>query len=136
MIRRQITRWLFVGLVTNCLLYLAYLALTRSLLEPKTAMTVVYVAGVIVGFVGHRSWSFEHSGRVDSALLRYLGSYGIGYLINLAGLGFGISMLGLRHELVQATMVVTVAVVMFLLQKYFVFREPRSATGASAGKGP
>jgi putative flippase GtrA len=135
MIKRQIGRWLVVGLVTNAVLYLAYLALTLRLLQPKSAMTVVYVVGVFIGFVGHRSWSFEHSGRADAALLRYVGAYAIGYLVNLAGLEFGVSVLGLPHQLVQGAMILIVAVIMFVMQKYFVFSEPGSPGSVSPEKG-
>jgi len=131
-IRRQFSRWLIVGLVSNGLMYLAYLALTRTLLDPMTAMTVVYCGGVLLGFIGHRKWSFEHSGRVDVALLRYLGVYAIGYVINLGGLAIGLSALDMRHEFVQATMVLIVAVFMFLMQRYFVFPRPASAQWKSS----
>ena len=99
-------------------------------------MTVVYIAGVILGFVGHKWWSFEHTGRVDTALLRYLGAYAIGYFINFAGLEFGISVLHVPHQIVQAFMIVVVAIAMFLLQKYVVFDERRSTGRVTDGKAP
>lgn len=122
---RQVARWFVVGAAVNAILYIAYLGLTRSLLEPKPAMTIVYLTGVVIGFVGHRKWSFQHAGRWDGAFARYLVVYSVGYLINLLGLDFGIKALGLPHELVQATMVVVVAITMFVLQRYFVFAVPR-----------
>ena len=132
MIRRQFARWVIVGVVTNAVLYLAYLALTRSVLAPKVAMTVVYVAGMLLGFVGNRLWSFEHSGRIDTALLRYVAAYALGYVINFAGLEIGVDMLGFAHELVQGAMVVVVATVMFLMQKLYVFAEPRNIAETSS----
>lgn len=124
--KRQLVRWLIVGTVVNAALYLVYLGLTASVLGPRTAMTVVYVAGVLLGFIGHRSWSFEHRGRPEPALMRYLGAYLLGYFLNLAGLQFGIEILGWPHQLVQGVMVVVVAISMFAMQKYFVFA-PRYA---------
>lgn len=132
MIRRQFARWVIVGVVTNTVLYLAYLALTRSLLAPKVAMTVVYVAGLLLGFLGNRSWSFEHAGRIDTALLRYVAVYALGYVINFAGLEIGVDMLGFPHELVQGAMIIVVATVMFLMQKLFVFSEPRETAEPSS----
>ena len=123
MIGGQVSRWLTVGLITNGILYAAYLALTRNLLAPSAAMTVVYVAGVLLGFVGHRTWSFRHDGRVDSALLRYVAAYAAGYLINLGGLQLGVDVLGWPHEIVQGVMILVVAAIMFLMQKYLVFAE-------------
>lgn len=132
MIRRQFARWVIVGVVTNTVLYLAYLALTRSLFAPQAAMTVVYVAGMLLGFVGNRLWSFEHAGRIDTALLRYVAVYALGYVINFAGLEIGVDMLGFPHEFVQGAMVIVVATVMFLMQKLFVFADPRKIAETSS----
>lgn len=117
----ELTRWMIVGTVVNALLYGVYLGLTAWMLGPRAAMTVVYVAGVLLGFVGHRRWSFGHRGRLEPALVRYLGAYLLGYLLNLAGLQFGIEYLQWPHQLVQGVMVVVVALSMFVMQKYFVF---------------
>jgi len=132
---RQLTRWLVVGAVVNAALYLVYLGLTRSLLAPRTAMTVVYVTGVLLGFIGHRRWSFEHRGRIEPALIRYVGAYLLGYLFNLAGLEFGIQVLGLPHEVVQGTMTILVAISMFVMQRQFVFANRQGHSG-SVGENP
>ena len=122
--RQQFTRWVIVGIATNAALYLAYLALTRSLMAPKAAMTVVYVIGVMAGFVANRGWSFRHTGPADRALLRYVTAYLLGYGVNFAGLHVGTVVLGAPHEAVQAVMIVAVAAMTFLLQKYYVFVAP------------
>jgi putative flippase GtrA len=120
-IRRQFTRWFVVGVTTNAALYLAYIALTRSLLTPKVAMTVVYVTGVVVGFIANRRWSFGHTGPAHSAFFRYVAAYVLGYVVNYVGLHVGIAVLGVPHEIVQAVMIVVVAAMTFVMQKYYVF---------------
>lgn len=131
MIRRQVMRWVTVGVFTNASLYLCYLALAQSLLAPTAAMTVVYVAGVLIGFIGHRVWSFEHKGRVDAALVRYVAVYALGYVVNYVGLEFGLAILHWRHEVVQGAMIAILAVILFVLQRYFVFPDRRDDVGAS-----
>ena len=133
---RQFTRWAIVGLVTNAILYLVYLALTRSLMKPQVAMSVVYLIGVALGFAGNRSWTFEHSGRADAALARYVMAYAIGYLVNLAGLQLGVTVCHLRHEIVQGAMIFVVAALTFLLQKYFVFADSSDSSRTGAGREP
>jgi putative flippase GtrA len=123
-IRRQFTRWFIVGVTTNAALYLVYIALTRSLFTPKVAMSVVYVTGVVIGFVANRSWSFGHTGPANKSFARYIVAYAIGYVVNYAGLHVGTVVLGLPHEAVQAVMIFVVAAVTFLLQKYYVFAAP------------
>ena len=134
MIQRQFTRYVLVGLTTNTALYVAYLLLTRSLLPPKAAMTVLYVAGVALGFLGNRYWSFRHSSPARGSFMRYLAAYAIGYVVNLAGLHVGVDRLQLPHELVQGLMVFVVATLMFVLQRHFVFDEWRRV--GTAGRSP
>jgi putative flippase GtrA len=123
-IRQQFTRWFVLGVTTNVVLYGAYLALTGSLLTPKVAMTVVYVTGVVIGFIANRSWSFGHTGPARSAFLRYVVVYMLGYLVNWLGLHVGIAVLGVPHEVVQAVMIFVVAATTFVMQKYYVFAAP------------
>lgn len=133
MIQRQFVRWFLVGVFTNVALYVAYLGLTRSLLAPKSAMTVVYAAGVGIGFLGNRHWSFEHSGPAVHSLGRYLAAYGLGYAVNFVGLHAGVEIFGLPHEAVQAAMIVVVGTMMFAMQKYFVFAPAGKAARPAAG---
>jgi len=125
-IRRQFVRFATVGVVSNALLYAAYLLLTMFLgLEHKLAMTLVYVTGVIVSFVINRSWSFGHVGMAHKAFLRYVMANVIGYLLNLALLVVAVDRLNLPHEGVQAVAIVLVAVCTFLLYRYWVFEADR-----------
>ena len=133
MIRRQFARWAVVGLLTNGVLYVVYLALTRSLMKPPAAMSVVYLIGVILSFIGNRNWAFKHSGRADAALARYVAAYAVGYLVNLAGLQFGVAVCRLPHEIVQGVMIFIVAALTFLMQKFYVFADSSSSAGVQAG---
>lgn len=120
--RRQFVRFATVGVVSNALLYVAYLLLTVLLgLEHKLAMTLVYVSGVVLSFVVNRSWSFGHVGMAHKAFLRYVVVNVIGYLLNLALLLVAVDRLNLPHEGVQAVAIVLVAVCTFLLYRYWVF---------------
>lgn len=118
---QQFARFAVVGLTTNLILYGAYLALTYSTYSPKTAMTMVYVAGVLLGFLGNRYWAFRSASHSNFSIIRYFAAYAFGYIVNLAGLHLGASVLNIPHEWVQGFMVIIVAVIMFILQKYFVF---------------
>jgi len=133
LIRRQFARWAVVGLLTNGVLYVVYLALTRSLMKPPAAMSVVYLIGVILSFIGNRNWAFKHSGRADAALARYVAAYAVGYLVNLAGLQFGVAVCRLPHEIVQGVMIFIVAALTFLMQKFYVFTDSASSAGVQAG---
>lgn len=121
-LRHQFVRFAAVGIISNVLLYLAYLLLTFTFgLEHKVAMTLVYVSGVLLTFLVNRSWSFNHRGFAHTAFGRYVLVYVIGYFLNLALLWLAVDRLNLPHEGVQAAAVVLVAVCMFLLHKYWAF---------------
>lgn len=118
----QFVRYALVGLASNLLLYLAYLALTTAGIEPKLSMSLLYLVGVAQTFVFNKRWSFRHSGMHGIAFIRYCSAYGLGYVINLLVLVVLVDRMGYPHEIVQGGMVLLLAVMLFLLQKFWVFR--------------
>jgi putative flippase GtrA len=128
MIREQIVRYAIIGLLLNAALYGAYLWLTHELMGSREAMTLTYGSGVLVGFVLNRKITFRHDGGNAGALLRYFASYLIGYAINFAALWLLVGHLGIRHQIVQGGMTVTLPIMLFTLQRYWVF-PARSSQG-------
>jgi len=101
---------------------LAYPALTLTGMGHKTAMTLLYVVGVLLTFLFNRKWSFRHADAASPAMLRYFAVYGFGYVLNLFVLLVLVDHLRLPHEIVQGVMIFALAVMLFLLQRYWVFR--------------
>jgi putative flippase GtrA len=118
----QFVRFGLVGLVSNGLLYAAYLLFTNAGMGPKLAMSLLYALGVIQTFFFNKRWSFRHGGTHGPAFVRYCISYGFGYVINLVALWLLVDRLDYPHQIVQGTMVMALAVLLFLLQKFWVFR--------------
>jgi putative flippase GtrA len=85
-------------------------------------MTVTYCSGVVIGFLLNRRFTFGFEGERAEAFLRYVGAYVLGYVVNLAALWLLADRCRIPHEIVQGWMILGVAVLMFLLQKYWVFR--------------
>lgn len=125
--RIQSLRFIIVGLASNLILYLLYLVLTAVGLGHKTAMTMLYLTGTLQTFIFNRRWTFGHRGLFHQAFLKYLAAYGLGYGINLLVLLLLVDRLGLPHELVQGVMILVLAVLLFLLQKFWVFHVPQPA---------
>lgn len=119
---RQALRYFVVGICANLGLYGLYLLITFSGAGHKITMTVLYWLGVLLTFIFNRNWTFSHQGRIPRAFIAYAGIYAFGYLINFAGLYFLVDRLGYRHEWVQGGLVFLVAAVLFMLQKFFVFK--------------
>jgi putative flippase GtrA len=121
-VRVEFVRYVLVGIISNVLLYGAYIALTFAGTEPKLAMTILYAAGVAQTFAFNRRWSFRHGGSSRPALARYCAAYALGYAINYLALAHLVDRLGYAHQLVQGVMVVLLALGLFALQKFWVFR--------------
>ncbi len=130
----QLLRYATVGLLSNGVLYLSYLALTAMGLEPKLAMTALYALGVAQTFIFNKRWSFRHAGMHGWTFIRYVVIYGIGYLINLLALFLLVDHLGYPHQIVQAALVVMIAIVLFVLQKFWVFRLEKTALPSQSVK--
>lgn len=134
---RQFVKYALVGLASNGLLYLAYLLLTGLGLGHKTAMTLLYALGVLQTFVFNRGWTFGHRGRASHAFVRYVAAYACGYALNLGALLLLVDRLGFAHEAVQGLMILALAVMLFLLQRFWVFRErPQGERPAAGQAGP
>ena len=118
----QIKRYTIIGLALNVSIYLLYLLLTHFGLGPKTAMSALYVSGVIASFHFNRTWTFAHKGHVTKALIGYFSIYAIGYLLNLFALHLLVDKFGYAHQWVQGTMIFLLAILLFSLQKFLVFR--------------
>lgn len=122
----QIVRYGVVGLVSNALLYLLYLALTGVGLGHKSAMTLLFALGIIQTYLFNKRWTFGHRGFHQASFLRYVIVYSFAYFINLTALLVLVDNLGYSHEVVQAAMIVSISLIIFLLQKFWVFRSQHS----------
>jgi putative flippase GtrA len=120
MILQQFVRYGTIGLAINVAGYAAYLVLTHTVLSSRSAMTLTYCSGVLIGFALNRRVTFRHDGR-GAALVRYVSAYAIGYVINFVGLWLLVDCYGAPHEIVQGGIMAGLVTVLFLLQRYWVF---------------
>jgi putative flippase GtrA len=95
--------------------------LTYFGIEPKTAMSMVYLLGAALGFFGNKQWTFAHRGDAKRAMLLYVAAHSAGYMLNIMLLYTFVDRLGYPHQWVQAAAIGIVAVFLFVVFKYFVF---------------
>lgn len=117
----QALRFAVVGVASNAVGFGWYLLLTWLGMGPKTAMSLLFLIGTLQTFIFNKRWSFRYGGADRMVLVRYMAAYGFGYLLNLAMLVVLVDYAKLPHVPVQAAMICTVAGIMFLLQKFWVF---------------
>jgi len=125
----QLFRYGLVGVATNLSLYFFYLLITYFGIEPKKAMTIAYIVGAFIGFVGHRKWTFAHKGALLGSGARYFIAHLFGYLINFLILLSFVDKLGYPHQWVQAAAIIVVAGFLFVAFRYFVFPKTESNNG-------
>lgn len=117
----QLIRFAFVGIVSNLAGYLLYLLLTYFGATPKLTMTLLYVVGATIGYIGNRNLTFAHKGSLFGSGVRYLLAHCVGYGINLVILIIFVDKLGYPHQWVQAVAIFVVAGCLFIAFKFFVF---------------
>lgn len=117
----QLIRYASVGLVSNAVGYMLYLWLTYAGMGHKGTMSLLFGVGMAQTFYFNRVWTFGHDGKPESALVRYVTIYGLGYLFNLVILMMLVDHWGWPHQWVQAGAVFAIAAFLFLAQKLWVF---------------
>ena len=121
---RTFIRFGIVGVASNGMLYVMYLALVGlGDLQPVVAATAAWVVGVASTFIVNRSWTFGHDGPPRSAFIRYGVLYASAYLLNMALLLLLVEQAGWPHQLVQGVLVLLFGLCLFLGQRFWVFRE-------------
>ena len=129
----EILRFGVVGLASNVLLYLLYLAVTAVGLEPKVAVTLIYLVGVLQTFILNKRWTFQHEGHARRTAARYWMAYTLSYAANLILLFIFVDIAGFDHRVVQGVLIAVIGLALFGLQKYWVFETLpiRSASGSA-----
>ena len=132
---KQFFRYAIVGIISNVILYLAYLFLTGLGLGHKTAMTLLYMVGILQIFLLNRQWTFGHQREIHSAFIRSVVIYFFGYLVNFSGLFIFVDVLGFAHQLIQGVMIIIVALLLFVLQRLCVFDKHHERPGKLPKQG-
>jgi len=119
---KQFAMYAIIGLTTNGLSFLVFAVLTWLGLTSECAISIIYPVQITLTFILNKSWTFSHAGRISASAVRYLIAYAGCYVLNVAGLKFFSGYLGYSHLVVQAMAILVIALLLFLTQKYWVFR--------------
>jgi putative flippase GtrA len=124
---KQIIRYGVVGILNNLLGYCIYLLLTFFWLEPIAAISLLYPVGAFIAYFGHSKYAFSYKGKEIYALMRYIIAHLVGYGVNFLMLYIIWGKFKFPHQAVQVAAIITVAGVLFLLFRYFVFPHSKTA---------
>ncbi|WP_447891292.1 GtrA family protein [Pseudomonas hormoni] len=118
----QLIKYGLIGISTNTIGYLLYLVATYIGITPILSMTLLYILGATIGFIGNRRLTFAYTGNILGSGIRYTLVHLAGYTLNLGILVIFVDLLGYPHQIIQAIAIFTVAVFLFIMFKAFVFR--------------
>ena len=117
----QFVKYLAVGIISNILAYIIYLAITLSGCNPIVSMTAVYTIAGGISFVANKTWTFKSDTCNGSAITKYIGTQLLGYGSNLLLLTILHYTLKIPHYLAQLLGISLVAIELFFLNRYYVF---------------
>ncbi len=117
----RLARYALVGVTTNLVGYLVYLAVTALGAGPKIAMTMLFVLGTALSYYGNRTYTFRQNGPVGREALKFGAVYASGWLLNYAILVLFVDRLGYPHQLIQLGAIFFVAAYLFACFRTFVF---------------
>ena len=118
----QIFKYGLVGIVLNTLGFILYLILTSLGLQPKFVVAFMYPLIVLLGFKGHKRFTFSSSEEMQGSLSKFFMAHLFGYFLNLAILFIFVDILSYRHQLVQLMAIFFVSAYLFIIFKFFIFR--------------
>jgi putative flippase GtrA len=115
-------RFLLAGIANTAVGLLVVIACAQGLgWSPYAANAAGYVAGLTIGFLLNRGWTFADRRKVMATAPRYALAFAISYAANLAALATGLHVMALPAALAQALALSTYSLLFFLLCRYFVF---------------
>lgn len=117
----QAGKFLFAGLVTNGSVYAVYLLLTATGMGHKTAMSLLFVAGMMLSYNMNKRWTFAHPDARDATLWRFVAAYLVAYMLNFVSMWVAVDRMGIPHYWVQAVNIVVISALLFAAQKYWIF---------------
>jgi putative flippase GtrA len=119
-------RFLLVGVLNTAFSYLLYASLILIGLKYLLAFSISYVAGVLFNFQTIGRLVFKNKN--NKLLFRFVGVYVVIYLLNAEGLRIADALnINIEYKtkmlIASAILVVPMAMVSFVLNRLFVFRE-------------
>lgn len=123
-------KFLVVG-VLNTLIGLLAIYFCKWLLGFSDVLANIsgYLIGLAVSFILNRGWTFEHSGAVLPALLRFIAIFVLAYLFNLATVLTAMNVFNVNAYMAHAIGIAPYTVIFYFGSRYFAFRHAGGGRG-------
>lgn len=124
-LRAPAARFLLTGIMMNATLFVVLWALLHLGVPYKLAITAVFVAGMVWGYLQNRIWSWRSTVPVTRSAVRYLGVYGSIYLLHFGAVSLLVDVAGWRPLLAAMMSVAALVAPLFYVLDRLVFRGGR-----------
>jgi len=122
MFEKQISRFIFVGILNTIVGYGAYFILLYLNIYYMLALIIMYVIGVAHSFIWNKKWTFRSMGSTRNEGIKFVSVYCIAFLINLIILALFVEGLKLNPQIGQVFALGIVTLISFFGHKYWSFR--------------
>ena len=118
----QLWKFGLIGVLNNVCFYVVYLVMTNFGTSPLVSMTVCFFLAVSFSWVFNGVYTFR-AVLTQVSRDRILIAYGVAYLVHFCCLWLLTHVCKLPHQLAQGAIMIFIALVMFLVQKKWVFAD-------------
>ncbi|MDR0994831.1 MAG: GtrA family protein [Tannerella sp.] len=134
---KQVVKYGFVGMLNTLITFIVYVVLTKALACPTGLSNFAgYAAGLINSYLWNRQWTFHYNGSWLGSALRFFGTFGICYLLQLGfvvylnhTLNWGFRLGNIAVSADQCNFVIGMIlynILFFTLSKFFTFKEQKA----------
>ena len=116
----KIRRFFIVGASVNILVYVFFIAMVKLKVDYKLALLIVYVFGIVLGYLLNRYWTFAYNNHRLS-FMKYVVWYAGVFILNSLFLILSVDLLLLDPIFAQFFIIGIISLVSFVLQNTWVF---------------
>jgi len=126
----SILRYIITGSGMSAAIYLGYLGATALSLSPVWAISLIYPLAVGASYFLNRRFTFQSSRGHRESTWRFLLAHTSGYLLNVGLLWVITRFTLIDHRVVEALVLVTVGMYLFVVLRIFVFPHEETTMGS------
>lgn len=119
-------RFIVTGVLSNALFYCFFLVLLWLTVPYQIALTVVYISGMIFGYLVNKYWSWKDKSPIFRSAAAYVLIYGIVYICHLGFVSYLVEIQSLKPALATLISFICLTIPLFILLDKLVYRLPKS----------
>ncbi|HDQ26278.1 MAG TPA: GtrA family protein [bacterium] len=121
-LQKKEARFIIVGGFNTVLTYIIYVALIYCGIHHLVSMAVVYVIGIVNGYIWNRVFTFKSREKPAGEFVRYAAVYVAVFFIGLAALYLMVDRAGMNPYAAGAVNVAVITVISWLGHRYYTFK--------------